>query len=298
MNNLSFSFEVFPPKTDKGLASLGRATREIVAERRPAYISVTYGAGGSTKEKSFDAFDVVSDNADGVPIAGHLTCVGQTRDEIERIIDRFEQHGVNHIVALRGDPPEGIDAPYYPHPDGFTTTPDLVAAIKARGDFKVTVSAYPEVHLQSPNLKHDLDLLARKIDAGADAAMTQMFFDNDSFERYLDAADAHGIAVPIIPGVFPIHHFEKVAGFAARCGAAMPERIAERFEPFADDPEKTFDIAVDTAAEQIVDLAERGVEHVHLYTLNKSPLSLAVLERLDGTARRAAEVLSAPIPQN
>ncbi len=275
--SVGISFEVFPPKTDAGLDQLA-ATVERLTIADPIFVSVTYGAGGSSRDRSFAAIQTTA--AAGARVAGHLTCVGQPVDEVDCVIDRYADLGVHDIVALRGDPPGGIDAPYEPHPDGYQRTADLVAVAKQRGGFDVSVSAYPERHPQSPTDAHDLDVLAEKVDAGADRAITQMFFDNAYFERYLDRVRARGIDVPIVPGIFPIHSFPSVARFAARCGATIPSRIADRFTDLDDDADTTHKIAAEVAAEQITELAALGVEHVHLYTLNRADLGLAVCERL------------------
>ena len=274
---LSLSFEVFPPKTDAGLITLADTCRRLDAVD-PAFVSVTYGAGGSGRDRSFDAIDVARDA--GHDVAGHLTCVGQPTDEIDAVLDRYERLGVSRVVALRGDPPQGIDADYAPHPDGYQQTSDLVAAIAARGRFDIAVSAYPERHPQSPDIDHDLDVLAAKVDAGATAAITQMFFDNEVFERYRDRVDARGIDVTLVPGVFPIHSFEAVSRFAERCGATMPTAIAARFARVGDDIEVGHDLAAHLAARQIDGLRSLGVEHVHVYTLNRAALALAVCDRL------------------
>lgn len=271
------SFEVFPPKTDAGLVQLAETARRL-AEVEPTFISVTYGAGGSNRHRSFDAIQATA--ASGATIAAHLTCVGQPVAEIAEVMGAYERLGVEHIVALRGDPPTGIDAPYEPHPHGYQRTADLVAAAAARGRFEVIVSAYPERHPQSPSDDHDLDVLAEKVAAGATKAITQMFFDVDIFARYLDRVRARGIEIPIVPGIFPIHSFASVASFAAKCGASMPTGLADRFAGYEDDHRSTHGIAADHAAEQIERLTELGVEHVHLYTLNKSDLALAVCDRL------------------
>ena len=275
---VSISFEVFPPKHPEGLAPLAQVVTEL-QRIDPAFISVTYGAGGSDRQRSFDAiYAVRSTNAD---VAGHLTCVGQTRHDIEDIIDQYVELGVHQVVALRGDPPGGIDNDYTPHPEGFQSTADLVAAIKGRSDLEVAVSAYPERHPQSPTVDHDLAILAAKVAAGADRAVTKMFFDNAHYFRYRDTVRSAGIDVAIVPGIFPIHSFPAVARFASRCGASIPDRVAERFAGLDDDVETTHKIAAELAAEQINELAEHGVEHVHLYTLNRSELALAVCDRLD-----------------
>ena len=275
------SFEVFPPKTDAGLVQLADTARRLAAVD-PTFVSVTYGAGGSQHHRSFAAIEATA--ASGVTIAAHLTCVGQPASEIAAVMDAYESLGVEHIVALRGDPPNGIDAPYAPHPDGYQRTADLVAAAAARERFgDVIVSAYPERHPQSPTLDHDLDVLADKVAAGADRAITQMFFDVDLFARYLEQVRAHGIDIPIVPGIFPIHSFPAVAAFAARCGATIPAAVAERFAGLDDDPAAAREVAADHAADQIERLAALGVDHVHLYTLNRAELALAVCDRLDRT---------------
>lgn len=274
--SLTVSFEVFPPKRAEGLAGLAQVAAEL---RRvdPVLISVTYGAGGSDRQRSFDAIDAV--RSSGVPIAAHLTCVGEPRHDIEAIIDRYVELGVREVVALRGDPPSGVDGAYVPHPDGFRSTAELVAAITDRSDLDVAVSAYPEGHPQSPSIDHDLDLLADKVEAGASRAVTQMFFDNEHFFRYRDAVEHRSIDVALVPGIFPIHSYPSVARFAARCGATMPDRLTNRFAGFdRGDADTVHKIAAEVAAEQITELAAGGVEHVHLYTLNRSALALAVCD--------------------
>ena len=274
---LSISFEVFPPKSADALEGL-RSTVARLSEVEPAFVSVTYGAGGSDRERSFAAIDAV--RSAGYDVAGHITCVGQTRAEVDVVIERYAALGVTRIVALRGDPPEGVGAPYQPHPDGYQRTADLVHSVKQRGGFAVAVSAYPERHPQSPTDDHDLNVLAEKCAAGADKAVTQMFFDNTHFFRFRDRAQSRGINIPIVPGIFPIHSFPAVARFAERCGASMPARIAERFAGHDADPETTHKIATELATEQIAELAARGVNHVHIYTLNRADLAVAVCDQL------------------
>jgi methylenetetrahydrofolate reductase (NADPH) len=273
----AISFEVFPPKTEDGLRQLA-VTVEALRGVDPVFVSVTYGAGGSGRARTFDA--VRATRGAGARVAGHLTCVGQPTTEIDSVIDAYAELGVEQIVALRGDPPEGVEAPYVAHPAGYRRTADLVAAAKGRGRFEVIVSAYPERHPQSPTDDHDLDVLAEKVDAGADRAMTQMFFDNELYLRYVDRVRARGIEVPIVPGIFPIHSFPAVARFAGRCGASIPRHVAERFRGLDDDPEATQRVAAELAADQITELVGAGVDHVHVYTLNRSELALAVCDRL------------------
>ena len=279
--SVSISFEVFPPRQREGLARLATVVTEL---RRvdPTLVSVTYGAGGSDSHRSLDAIDAV--RTTNTPVAGHLTCVGQSRTEIEEIIDRYVALGVHEVVALRGDPPGGIDTVYEPHPEGFQSTVDLVAAVKNRSDLNVAVSAYPERHPQSPSFEHDLDILADKVAAGAERAVTQMFFDNEHFFRYRDAVQRRGIDVAVVPGILPIHSFASVVRFASQCGASIPESVAERFAGLGDDTETTPEIAAELAAAQISELDDHGVEHVHLYTLNRSELALAVCDLLAAPA--------------
>jgi methylenetetrahydrofolate reductase (NADPH) len=273
----SISFEVFPPKSIDGLEGL-RSTVCRLTDVGPAFVSVTYGAGGSDRERSFAAIETV--RSEGFDVAGHLTCVGQARPEIDVVIDRYAALGVSRIVALRGDPPHGVDGQYEAHPDGYRSTAELVHTIKQRGGFDVSVSAYPEGHPQSPTEHHDLQVLSQKVAAGADRAMTQMFFDNSHYLRYRDRVDNYGIDIPIVPGIFPIHSFPAVARFAERCGASIPSRIAAQFAGLDDDSAATHEIATELAAAQIAELLEHGVEEVHIYTLNRADLALAVCAQL------------------
>lgn len=274
---MRFSVEVFPPRNADGLGALWDTVVQLGA-LDPLFVSVTYGAGGSDRHRSFDAIRTVGDA--GAVVAGHVTCVGQSAGDVDSVVDHYAALGVARVVALRGDPPEGAGANYLPHPDGYQRTADLVAAVKRRGTFDVAVSAYPERHPQSPSVAHDLDVLAAKVEAGADRAITQMFFDNTLFLRHRDRVAARGLDIPLVPGVFPIHSLPAVARFAARCGATMPDMIAARFDGLDDDREATASIAAELAAQQIDELATHGVEHVHLYTLNRAELALAVGERL------------------
>jgi methylenetetrahydrofolate reductase (NADPH) len=282
---LSISFEVFPPKSADALEGL-RSTVARLGDAAPSFVSVTYGAGGSDRERSFAAIDAV--RSAGFDVAGHLTCVGQTRSDVDVVIDRYASLGVSRIVALRGDPPGGVGAAYEPPAGGYQRTADLVHSIKDRGGFDVAVSAYPERHPQSPTDDHDLDVLAEKCAAGADKAITQMFFDNQQFLRFRDRAKSRGIDIPIVPGIFPIHSFPAVARFADRCGASIPERVVERFAGLDDDAETTHKIATELANEQIAELAAHGVDQVHIYTLNRADLAVAVCEQLGVVSRAAA----------
>jgi len=271
----SVSFEIFPPKTGDGLVAL-RHTLQQLAVAEPSFVSVTYGAGGSDRHRSFDAIAAVRDA--GLAATAHVTCVGQSIAEIDAVLARYAALGVGQVVALRGDPASGIDGAYVAHPDGYQRTADLVAAAAAQ--FDVAVSAYPERHPQSPSDDHDLDVLAEKVMAGATRAVTQMFFDDDALLRYRDRVAARGVDVTIVAGIFPIHSFPAVARFAARCGASIPAAVVAPFAGLDDDPAATHAVAVEVAAGQIAHLRAHGVDQMHLYTLNRAELALAVCERI------------------
>jgi methylenetetrahydrofolate reductase (NADPH) len=280
----TISYEIFPPRTDTGRSTLART---LVALRRvpPSLVSVTYGAGGTDTDRSFDAVELATELAEA-PIAAHLTCVGVPRHQVGAVIERYLDLGVRHIVALRGDPPEGIDAPYVPHPEGFASTADLVAAVRRQGaaagvELTVSVSAYPEVHPQSPDIDHDLDVLAAKVDAGADRAMTQMFFDDAALLRYRDAVRSRGIDIPIIPGVMPIHAIDRVVDFARRCGATVPPALVAHFDGVDATHPDHRRRAVDWTVGQITDLRAAGFDELHLYTLNQSDLVLEIVDALE-----------------
>ena len=280
----SLSYEIFPPRTATGRATLAASLVEL---RRipPALVSVTYGAGGSDTDRSFEAVRLASELAEA-PVAAHLTCVGVPRHQVATVIDTYLELGVRHIVALRGDPTEGIDAPYTPHPEGFTSTAELVAAIRAQGaavgvDFTVSVSAYPEVHPQSRDLTHDLDILAAKVDAGADRAMTQMFFDNGTLRRYRDAVAERGIEIPIVPGIMPIHAIDRVVDFARRCGAGVPDALLAHFDGITSNHPDHRRRAIEWTVAQIAELRHDGFDEFHLYTLNQSDLVLEIVDALE-----------------
>lgn len=275
---LNVSFEFFPPKTEKMEESLWRCIHRL-EPLNPHFISVTYGAGGSTRERTHSTVKRLLSETELKP-AAHLTCVAASRDEIDDVIREYWDEGVRHIVALRGDPPEGAGEKYQPHPQGYENAADLVAGIKRIGDFEVSVSAYPEKHPDSPTVDTDLDMLKAKVDAGATRAITQFFFDNDLYFRYLDRLEARGIDIPVTPGFIPIHNFKQVSNFAARCGTHVPSRIARRFEGLDDDPETTRLVAAAVAAEQVMDLATQGVTDFHFYTLNRANLVYAICHLL------------------
>jgi methylenetetrahydrofolate reductase (NADPH) len=272
------SFEFFPPKTDvmeeRFWDSIGK-----LAPLKPRFVSVTYGAGGSTRERTLRMVKEVKAQT-GVDAAAHLTCVGASRDEVDAVVRGYREAGVSRIVALRGDPAEGIGKPFSPHPEGYRNAADLVAGIRKVGDFDISVAAYPEKHPQSPNWDADIDNLKRKLDAGASRAITQMFFDNDDYFRFVERARAAGVTAPIVPGIQPIHSFRQISGFAARCGASIPGWMAERFEGLEEDPETHALVASAVAAEQVLELVDNGITEFHFYTLNRANLVLALARLL------------------
>ncbi|MCT4656434.1 MAG: methylenetetrahydrofolate reductase [NAD(P)H] [Cohaesibacter sp.] len=277
-NKLKISFEFFPPKTKEMEESLwGAVTR--LAPLSPSFVSVTYGAGGSTRERTHDIVERIAKETSIKP-AAHLTCVGATKEEVDDVIRSYAQSGVNHIVALRGDPADGVGGRYAPHDGGYTNAADLVAGIKEIGDFEVSISAYPEKHPESPDFATDIEMLRQKVDAGATRAITQFFFDNDLYESYVERVRRAGIFIPIVPGILPIHNFKQMANFAGRTGASVPQWLANRFEGLDNDVETHRLVAAAIAAEQVQDLFERGVDDFHFYTMNRANLSYAICHLL------------------
>jgi methylenetetrahydrofolate reductase (NADPH) len=240
---------------------------------------VTYGAGGSTRERTHATVRRILKDTALTP-AAHLTCVAATKAEIDGVIRAYWDAGVRHIVALRGDPTGGVGDKYAPHPGGYATSADLVAGIKRAGDIEVSVSAYPEKHPDSPTVEADIDMLKAKVDAGAGRAITQFFFDNELYFRYVDRVRARGIDVPIVPGILPVQNFKQTKTFAARCGASVPDWLAQRFEGLDEDPATRKLIAAAVAAEQVLDLVDRGVTDFHVYTMNRADLVYAVCHLL------------------
>src|SRR5881396_2553917 len=231
----AISFEFFPPKTEEMEKSLWETIKRL-APLTPNFVSVTYGAGGSTRERTHSTIARILAETELLP-AAHLTCVGAARGEIDDIVGRYHDIGVRHIVALRGDPPGGIGTAYTTHPDGYRNSAELVAGIKKQhGDIEISVSAYPEKHPESPDFDADIDVLKAKVDAGAARAITQVFFDNDLYFRYLDRVRARGIDIPVVPGILPVQNFKQARTFAERCGASVPRWLAERFDGLAADP--------------------------------------------------------------
>ncbi|MBT4220074.1 MAG: methylenetetrahydrofolate reductase [Rhodospirillaceae bacterium] len=267
------SFEFFPPATEKAEASLWAAI-ERLAPVAPSFVSVTYGAGGTTRERTHDTVVKIARDTDMEP-AAHLTCVGADRAEINSIAERYWEAGIRHIVALRGDAPEG-EGPYQPYPGGYAYASDLVAGLKKIADFEISVAAYPEVHPDAANAEADLDNLKRKIDAGASRAITQYFFDPEIYLRFMDRVRAAGIDVPIVPGILPVTNFAQVKKFSGLCGTSVPDWLADLFEGLDDDAETRKLVSASIAAEQCRVLHENGVRDFHFYTINRADLAYAI----------------------
>ena len=289
MQPVTVSFEFFPP-SDPAMEQTLWASIQRLAPLAPRFVSVTYGADGSTRERTHN---VVTRILRETPLtaAPHLTCVGAPRGEILDIARKYWDGGVRHIVALRGDAPAG-QATYTPHPDGFAYAVDLVKGLKSVGDFDISVAAYPEVHPEAPDAKFDLDNLRAKIDAGASRAITQFFFDTDKYLRFRDQCAAAGITAQVVPGILPITRFPQMLRFARRCGASVPDALAHRFDGLDDDPETRRMIAASFAIEQVRRLQEHGVTEFHFYTLNRAELTYAICHALGVRApagRAAAE---------
>jgi methylenetetrahydrofolate reductase (NADPH) len=272
------SFEFFPPKTADMEATLWASIGRL-APLSPQFVSLTYGAGGSTRERTHNTVARIVRETSVKP-AAHLTCVGATRAEVYDVVRSYWDAGVRHIVALRGDPAGGIGTKYEPHSGGYPQACHLVEGIKKVADFEVSVSAYPEKHPEAPSLDADIDALKSKIDAGASRAITQFFFDNDLYFRYLDQVRSRGIDIPIVPGILPVQNFKQAANFATRTGASVPGWLAARFEGLDEDVETRKLIAAAVAAEQVLDLLDRGVTEFHFYTMNRADLVFAICHLL------------------
>ncbi len=275
--SIEVSFEFFPPADADMEATLWKSV-ERLAPLAPRFVSVTYGADGSTRERTHN---VVTRIQRETPLIGapHLTCVGASRGEILDIARRYWDQGIRHLVALRGDPPHG-QSQYVPHSDGFAYASDLVAGLKGVADFDISVAAYPEVHPEAPSAQSDLDNLKRKLDAGASRAITQFFYDTGLFLRFRDRCAAAGINTCIVPGILPITRFPQVLRFAARCGATIPDWLKHRFQGLDEDPETRRLIAASVAIEQVQQLEREGVRDFHFYTLNRAELTYAICHAL------------------
>lgn len=275
-NAVNVSFEFFPPKTDAAEANLWSAIRRL-EPLNPAFVSVTYGAGGSTRERTHRTVQRIISETTLRP-AAHLTCVEASRAEVDEVIEGYKAIGVDHIVALRGDPPgsAGIGGAYTPRADGYANATELTAAIGRVGGFEVTVGAYPEKHPESPSIDHDIEVLKAKVDAGARRAVTQFFFDIEAFLRFRDRVRAAGVTIPLIPGVMPVSNFAGLKRMTAACGAALPDWLAGHFDGLDDDPETRKLLAASIAAETCARLQEEGFSDFHFYTLNRAELVYAI----------------------
>ena len=280
-NAAAVSFEFFPPSDESMGLQLWNCVQRL-APLQPDFVSVTYGADGSTRTRTHECVLRILRETNLV-VAPHLTCVGASRAEVLRIAQDYWQQGVRHLVALRGDAPAANLSPegrYHPHPGGFAYASDLVAGLAGVGKFDVSVAAYPEGHPESVGVDADLDNLKRKVDAGAGRAITQFFFDNDAFLRYRDRCAAVGIRADIVPGILPITRFPQLLRFAERCGASVPAWLRQRFDGLDDDPETRRMIAANVAIEQVQRLREHGVHEFHFYTLNRAELTYAICHAL------------------
>jgi len=279
------SFEFFPPHSEQMQETLWASIQRL-APLAPSFVSVTYGADGSTRERTHDVVERIVNETE-LTVAPHLTCVDASREEIDAIARDYWNMGIRHIVALRGDPPAGTGT-YTPTPGGYAYASDLVAGLRRVADFDISVAAYPEVHPEAPSAEFDLENLKRKLDAGATRAITQFFFDTELYLRFRDRCAAAGIESHIVPGILPITRFAQMTKFAAHCGASVPEWLRERFEGLDDDAETRSLIAASVAIEQVQRLQSEGVEEFHFYTLNRAKLTVAICHALGVRPKRAA----------
>lgn len=271
------SFEFFPPKDEQMERTLWESVQRLTP-LEPRFVSVTYGADGSTRTRTHNIVTRIQQST-SLTAAPHLTCVGAPREEILGIARNYWQHGIRHIVALRGDPPQG--GKYVPHADGFAYAVDLVRGLRSVGDFEISVATYPEPHPEAPHAAFELDNLKAKLDAGAARAITQFFFDAEVFLRFRDRCAAAGIGASIVPGILPITRFPQMIRMAQRCGASVPDSLIHRFAGLDEDPDTRRLIAAAVAIEQVQALQQHGVEEFHFYTLNRSELTYAICHALN-----------------
>lgn len=281
----SVSFEFFPPNTEAMEATLWSSI-ERLADLDPTFVSVTYGADGSTRERTHAAVQRIIDETTLTP-APHLTCVGASRGEIDDIAREYWDMGVRHLVALRGDAPKDSKG-YVPHPNGYAYAADLVEGLKNIGEFDISVAAYPEIHPEAPSAAFDLENLKRKLNAGASRAITQFFFDTDLFLRFRDRCAAAGIESSIVPGILPITRFPQLERFAKMCGASIPDWLGGRFDGLDDDDGTRQMIAASIAIEQVRALQKEGISDFHFYTLNRSELTYAICHALGVRSKQVA----------
>ena len=287
VSGITVSFEFFPPKGGEADNAFWKTLRKLETIN-PDFVSVTYGAGGTTRDRTLNTVARIAAETSLKP-AAHLTCVGASKAEVNEVVRDFQKAGVNHILALRGDPPGGVGTRFVPHPEGYRNAADLVRGIREIGDFEISVSAYPERHPESVSIEEDLAFMADKADHGASRAISQFFFHNAFFLRLRDRIAARGIDIDLVPGILPITSFARVQEFAAKCGAHVPPALARRFDGLDNDPETRNLVAAMVAAEQVSALRREGVNHFHFYTLNRADLVYAICRVLGlGSAAEAA----------
>jgi methylenetetrahydrofolate reductase (NADPH) len=274
----SFSFEFFPPKDDAAEAVLWDAIRRL-EPLSPTYVSVTYGAGGSTRDRTTRIVSRIAEHTTLTPVA-HLTCVGSSVAELRGVIAQFAAAGIKNVLALRGDPAGGPAAPWEPHPEGLNFAVDLVRLVRELGSFCIGVAAFPDVHPASDDLEADARVLAMKADAGAKFAVTQFFFRPEPYFRLVERAQAHGCTIPIIPGIMPVTNVKQIKRFAELSGAPMPAEVTDRLQAVADDPAAVRRVGVELATELSAKLLDGGAPGLHFYTLNRSTATLEVFDRL------------------
>lgn len=275
----AISFELFPPKTEEGVASLFEHLKELVL-CKPAYITCTYGAGGSTRQRTLDILSEVHARHPRIPVASHLTCVGSSRDDLRTYLRAAVAAGVDRVVALRGDPPKG-ESTFEPAPDGLRYANELVALLRAEFPaLGVIVAGYPETHPEAPSLARDIENLKRKVDAGADAVITQLFFDNLDYFRFRDRCEEAGITVPIVPGILPVTNLAQAKRMTAMCGTHMSPKLVKRLEVHGDDEEGQYAVGVYHAARQAEELIAQGAPGIHFYVLNKSRAAALICRAL------------------
>lgn len=273
-----FSFEFFPPKTEAGDRAL-LATLAELRPLRPDFVSVTYGAGGTTRDRTVELVAYILDKL-GIEAMAHLTCVGASREQLGSVLDRLEAAGITNVIALRGDPPVGEDG-FEPHPEGLSYASELVALIRAQSrPFCVAAACYPEKHVEAVSMEEDLEHLREKVAAGADFLITQLFFDNRVYFDFVERARAAGIAVPIVAGIMPITNLSQIERFTLRCGATIPPELHARLAPHRDDPEKIESLSIEYAISQCRELVDAGAPGVHFYTLNRSRATRDILTAL------------------
>ena len=291
--SIELSFEVFPAASEVAKANLKKSVQKL-AQLSPRFVSVTQGADGAGQDLTLGTLDTLRIDDPNLGLAGHLTSRTGSKGETLAVAEDYEATGSRWIIALRGDSADGAGQPFTPHPHGFQSTPEFITALKQRTNMRIAVAGYPEKHPDSPDETSDIDHLKRKVDAGADAIITQFFFDNDDFYRFIDRCRLAGIDCPIIPGIMPINNFAAVARFSERCGAKIPKRVADRFVK-ADERVASYELALATCAGQCDLLREQGVQAFHFFTLNRSDLTFNVCQALGLDPKNPIDGNRAPI---